>query len=86
MEKLYTNGQFLETPTLREFSFADLETATNNLNLDTLLGEGGFGKVFKGGMDEKTLTPSKFGSGTVVAIEQLNPESMQGFQQWQVIL
>lgn len=46
-----------------------------------VLGEGGFGKVFRGYLDEKTPTKS----GTVVAVKKLNSESWQGFEEWQVI-
>ncbi|KAJ9146868.1 hypothetical protein P3X46_029086 [Hevea brasiliensis] len=77
------NGQILEAANLKEFTFADLKSATKNFKPDTLLGEGGFGKVFKGWIDEKTLAPSKTGIGMVVAIKKLNPESMQGLQEWQ---
>lgn len=84
VEELYPDGKILETPNLKEFTFADLKTATRNFKTDSLLGEGGFGKVFKGWMDEKTLTPSKVGTGMVVAIKKLNSESVQGFQEWQV--
>ncbi|XP_062143893.1 probable serine/threonine-protein kinase PIX13 [Alnus glutinosa] len=83
VDEVYPDGEILETPNLKEFSFADLKTATRNFKTDSLLGEGGFGKVFKGWMDEKTLTPSKVGTGMVVAIKKLNPESVQGFQEWQ---
>ncbi|XP_041022383.1 probable serine/threonine-protein kinase PIX13 [Juglans microcarpa x Juglans regia] len=82
-DESYPNGKILETPNLKEFSFLDLKTATKNFKTDSLLGEGGFGKVFKGWMDGKTLTPSKFGTGMVVAIKKLKSESMQGFQEWQ---
>ncbi|XP_025013573.2 probable serine/threonine-protein kinase PIX13 [Ricinus communis] len=77
------NGQILEVPNMKEFTFADLKSATKNFRADTLLGEGGFGKVFKGWIDEKTYAPSKTGIGMVVAIKKLNSESMQGFQEWQ---
>ncbi|KAK7360300.1 hypothetical protein VNO77_02284 [Canavalia gladiata] len=77
------NGQILERPNLKVFSFSDLKSATKSFKPDTLLGEGGFGKVYKGWLDEKTLTPAKAGSGMVVAIKKLNPESTQGFQEWQ---
>ncbi|KAG7945154.1 hypothetical protein I3843_15G138500 [Carya illinoinensis] len=70
-------------PNLKEFSLSDLKTATRNFKTDSLLGEGGFGKVFKGWMDEKTLTPCKVGTGMVVAIKKLSSESMQGSQEWQ---
>jgi hypothetical protein len=78
------NGQILESSNLEEFTFADLKRATKNFKSDTLLGEGGFGKVYKGWIDERTYAPSKSGSGMVVAIKKLNPESVQGFQEWQV--
>jgi len=74
----------LEMRKLKEFSFAELKAATRSFKSDALLGEGGFGKVYKGWLHEKTLTPTKAGSGIMVAIKKLNPESMQGLQEWQV--
>jgi hypothetical protein len=78
------NGQILESSNLEEFTFADLKRATKNFKSDTLLGEGGFGKVYKGWIDQKTYAPSKSGSGMVVAIKKLNSGSMQGLEEWQV--
>ncbi|XP_044507708.1 probable serine/threonine-protein kinase PIX13 [Mangifera indica] len=77
----FPNGQILPNPNLRIFSFAELKAATRNFKSDTVLGEGGFGKVFKGWLDEKT--PGKTGSGTVVAVKKLNSESLQGYEEWQ---
>jgi serine/threonine protein kinase len=68
-------------PNLRIFSFSELKIATKNFRNDTVLGEGGFGKVYKGWLDEKAN--SRNGSGTVVAVKKLNSESMQGFEEWQ---
>lgn len=85
-ESRHPNGQFLDTPNLRVFTFSELKAATKNFKSDSVLGEGGFGKVFKGWVDEKTLNPSKAGTGMMVAIKKLNSESMQGFQEWQVLL
>ena len=82
----YPDGKILESPNLKEFTFTDLKTATKNFKSDSVLGEGGFGRVFKGWVDEKTLAPSKAGIGMVVAIKKLNSESMQGFQEWQVLI
>ncbi|KOM45287.1 hypothetical protein LR48_Vigan06g059300, partial [Vigna angularis] len=73
----------LEMRKLKEFSFAELKAATKGFKSDALLGEGGFGKVYKGWLHKKTLTPTKAGSGIMVAIKKLNPESMQGLQEWQ---
>ncbi|CAL5326561.1 probable serine/threonine-protein kinase PIX13 [Camellia sinensis] len=77
------NGEILATPNLKVYTFADLKTATRNFKSDTVLGIGGFGTVFKGWVDEKTLAPSKFGAGMIVAIKKLSHESVQGFREWQ---
>lgn len=85
VDEAYSEGHILESPNLRIFTFAELKSATKNFRPVTILGEGGFGTVYKGRVDEKTLNPTKNGLGMVVAIKKLNPESVQGFEQWQVI-
>lgn len=71
-------------PNLKIYSFAELKSATKNFRNDTILGEGGFGKVYKGWIEE--TFGSKFtGSGSVIAVKKLNSESMQGVEEWQVI-
>ncbi|CAN0916330.1 Probable serine/threonine-protein kinase PBL3, partial [Linum grandiflorum] len=57
---------------LKSFSFNDLRNATRNFKSETLLGEGGFGCVFKGWI----------GTGIVVAIKKLKSESFQGHKEW----
>ncbi|OAY69269.1 putative serine/threonine-protein kinase NAK, partial [Ananas comosus] len=64
-------------------SSSGLRSATRNFRPDTVLGEGGFGKVYKGWVDERTLNPTKSGVGMMVAVKKLNPESVQGFEEWQ---
>ncbi|KAL6652220.1 hypothetical protein ACP70R_011145 [Stipagrostis hirtigluma subsp. patula] len=76
-------GRILEAPNLRIFTFAELRAATRNFKPDTVLGEGGFGRVYKGWVDEKTMSPVRSGTGMVVAVKKLNPESVQGLQEWQ---
>ncbi|XP_042015851.1 probable serine/threonine-protein kinase PIX13 [Salvia splendens] len=68
--------QMLPHPSLRIFTFAELRAATRNFRNDTVVGEGGFGKVYKGWLDSKS-------GSTVVAVKKLNSESLQGFQEWQ---
>lgn len=80
------NGELLPPPGLKVYSFLDMKNATKSFKSDSVLGEGGFGTVYKGWVDEKTLAPSKPGTGMMVAIKKLNHESVQGFQEWQVIL
>ncbi|KAG0472701.1 hypothetical protein HPP92_014558 [Vanilla planifolia] len=79
----YPEGRILESPNLKIFTFAELRSATKNFKADTVLGEGGFGTVYKGWLDEKTLNPTKCGVGMVVAVKKMKPESMQGLQEWQ---
>ncbi|PWZ22706.1 putative serine/threonine-protein kinase PIX13 [Zea mays] len=76
-------GQILESPNLKIYTFAELKSATRNFRPETVLGEGGFGKVYKGWVDEKTMNPSKASTGVMVAVKKLNPESVQGMEQWQ---
>uniref|UniRef100_A0A2P2Q7K0 Uncharacterized protein n=1 Tax=Rhizophora mucronata TaxID=61149 RepID=A0A2P2Q7K0_RHIMU len=52
-DEAYPNGQILPTPDLRRFSFVELKAATKNFRSDTVLGQGGFGKVYKGWLDNK---------------------------------
>lgn len=76
------SGQILPASNLRVFSFPELKAATKNFRIDTLLGEGGFGKVYKGWLDEKGASKSASGSN-VVAVKKLKAESMQGYEEWQ---
>lgn len=79
-----TEGEILSSSNLKAFSFNDLRNATKNFRPDSLLGEGGFGHVYKGWIDEHTLAPSKPGSGMVVAVKKLKPEGFQGHKEWLV--
>ncbi|KAF8051357.1 hypothetical protein N665_1742s0006 [Sinapis alba] len=74
-------GQILPIPNLRIFSLAELRATTRNFKSENVLGEGGFGKVFKGWLEEKG--PGSHSTGTVIAVKKLNSESFQGFEEWQ---
>ncbi|GFY87829.1 protein kinase superfamily protein [Actinidia rufa] len=77
------HGEILAEPNLKVYSFLDLSNATRGFSPDTILGEGGFGSVYKGWIDETTLAEPLFRSGMNVAIKKLNPQSQQGLQEWQ---
>ncbi|KAK9922801.1 hypothetical protein M0R45_031247 [Rubus argutus] len=66
------DGHISLTSNLRVFSYEELNNATRNFRSDSMIGEGRFGRVFKGWLDEKTLAPSKPGTGMFVAIKKLN--------------
>ncbi|EOA32937.1 hypothetical protein CARUB_v10016265mg [Capsella rubella] len=61
---------------------SELRAATRNFKTENVLGEGGFGKVFKGWLEDKT-SGKQSNVGTVIAVKKLNAESFQGFEEWQ---
>lgn len=79
-----SEGEILSSPNLKAFTFNELKNATRNFRPDSLLGEGGFGYVYKGWIDETTFTASRPGSGMVVAVKKLKPEGFQGHKEWLV--
>ncbi|KAJ0094865.1 hypothetical protein Patl1_16326 [Pistacia atlantica] len=67
---------------LRKFTFNDLKLATRNFRPESLLGEGGFGCVFKGWIEENGTAPVKPGTGLTVAVKTLNHDGLQGHKEW----
>ncbi|KAK4399774.1 putative serine/threonine-protein kinase PIX7 [Sesamum angolense] len=67
---------------LRKFAFNDLKLATRNFRPESLLGEGGFGCVFKGWIEENGTAPVKPGTGLTVAVKTLNHDGLQGHREW----
>ncbi|XP_022767549.1 receptor-like cytoplasmic kinase 176 [Durio zibethinus] len=77
-----SEGEILQSSNLKTFTFSELRTATRNFRPDSVLGEGGFGSVFKGWIDEHSLTATKPGTGMVIAVKRLNQEGFQGHKEW----
>nr|XP_043631847.1 probable serine/threonine-protein kinase PIX13 [Erigeron canadensis] len=75
-------SEIIVTPNLKSFTFADLKMATRNFRRDAMLGEDGFGKIFKGWVDGKTLAPSKVGVGMPVSVKKSNPDG-EGLKWWE---
>jgi len=69
---------------LRKFSFNELKLATRNFRPESFLGEGGFGCVFKGWIEENGTAPVKPGTGLTVAVKTLNHDGLQGHKEWLV--
>jgi hypothetical protein len=64
------------------FTFNELKTITKNFRVDYVLGEGGFGTVYKGHIDED-MKPGL--NAQPVAVKVLDPEGHQGHREWLVI-
>ncbi|KAL0305416.1 UNVERIFIED_CONTAM: putative receptor-like protein kinase, partial [Sesamum radiatum] len=67
------NGQFGTVRTGRRFTLTEIRAATNNFDESLVIGVGGFGKVYKGEMDDSNLA----------AIKRSNPQSQQGLKEFE---
>lgn len=79
-----SEGEILQSSNLKSFSFSELKSSTRNFRPDSVLGEGGFGSVFKGWIDEHSLAATRPGIGMVVAVKKLNQDGFQGHREWLV--
>lgn len=66
---------------LQIFTYQELKDITHNFSKSNFLGEGGFGKVYKGFIDDK-LRPKL--TAQVVAVKSLNLDGKQGHREWLV--
>ncbi|KAG7550862.1 Protein kinase domain [Arabidopsis thaliana x Arabidopsis arenosa] len=63
-----------EQTSLKTFNFRELATATKNFRQECLLGEGGFGRVYKGTLQS---------TGQLVAVKQLDKHGLHGNKEFQ---
>ncbi|XP_062199394.1 probable serine/threonine-protein kinase PBL23 [Phragmites australis] len=63
--------------TARAFTYAELSEATGGFRAESLLGEGGFGRVYRGRLPPRS-------SGPEVAVKQLDRNGMQGTREFLV--
>ncbi|XP_022882968.1 receptor-like cytoplasmic kinase 176 isoform X2 [Olea europaea var. sylvestris] len=77
-----SEGEILHSSNLKRFTLNDLKAATRNFCRESYLGKGGFGRVYKGWVDEHSLAASKPGFGMVIAAKLLNKDGWQGHNEW----
>lgn len=68
-------------PDLFDFKLSELRAITQNFSSNFLLGEGGFGKVHKGYVDESMRSGLK---AQPIAVKLLDIEGLQGHREWLV--
>ncbi|XWS16673.1 hypothetical protein CRYUN_Cryun34aG0111200 [Craigia yunnanensis] len=66
------NGSMASTGVGKQFTLAEIRAATNNFDESLVIGVGGFGKLFKGEIEDDTLA----------AIKWANPQSEQGLAEF----
>ncbi|KAK3134692.1 hypothetical protein QOZ80_5BG0409510 [Eleusine coracana subsp. coracana] len=67
---------------LRKFTYSELNCATRNFRPECLLGEGGFGRVYKGWIEESGTAPATPATRLTVAVKTLNHDGHQGHKEW----
>ena len=71
--KWFNAGRLKEKKeTVINYILDELKSTTRNFRPNTVLGECGFGRVFKGWIDENTFKPSRVGVGIPVAVKNLS--------------
>ncbi|KAG6578771.1 Serine/threonine-protein kinase PCRK1, partial [Cucurbita argyrosperma subsp. sororia] len=63
---------------LRDFTFSDLKAATKNFSRSLMIGEGGFGSVYRGAI-RNSEDPHK---RIDIAVKQLSRRGLQGHKEW----
>jgi hypothetical protein len=71
----------IEDANVISFTLFELETITKSFRADYVLGEGGFGTVYKGYIDENVRVGLK---SLPVAVKVLNKDGHQGHREWLV--
>ena len=69
----YPYGSVASTRVGKQFTLPEILAATNNFDDSLVIGVGGFGKVYKGEIED----------GTLVAIKRSNPQSEQGLAEFE---
>lgn len=79
-------GEILQSSNLKSFTLTELQAATRNFRVDSILGDGGLGSVFKGWIDEHSASAAKPGKGIAVAVKKLYQDGFKVHEEMLVSL
>ncbi|XP_077224191.1 putative serine/threonine-protein kinase PBL11 [Tasmannia lanceolata] len=85
-DELLTNAKNVKDEFLDNFPYNVLKAATHKFDNKYLIGEGGFGQVYRAWIDVYTMTAAKPGEGLQVAIKKLKKGGQQGDGEWRTEL
>ncbi|PWA56800.1 serine/threonine/dual specificity protein kinase, catalytic domain-containing protein [Artemisia annua] len=71
-DKNMNQDEELVTRDVKIFTYCELKCATRDFGNDRFLGEGSYGKVYKGWLDQKTYFPNKHNVGLPIAVNKLH--------------
>nr|GEU52901.1 serine/threonine/dual specificity protein kinase, catalytic domain-containing protein [Tanacetum cinerariifolium] len=74
-QQVVSNNKEPKTKTLMKFTYTELRSATRNFWQDSVIGEGGFGKVYKGWLDSITYNPLGADDKLALAVKISKPDS-----------
>ena len=72
-----SEGEILQSANVKSFAFNELKTATRNFRPDSVLGEGGFGCVYRGAIKVDAAAGDGTPPPMEVAVKQLNRNGLQ---------
>ena len=72
LEMIMNQHEELATRDVKRFTYDELRYATRDFGDDRFLGEGSYGKVYKGWVDKKTYFPHKHSIGLPIAVNKLH--------------
>ncbi|XP_055959962.1 probable serine/threonine-protein kinase PBL10 [Mercurialis annua] len=76
------DGGILQSPKLDIFCLDELKKATSNFSQNVVIGECGFGSIYKGLIEQHSLKAASPETGTPISVSMLNRKGSQGQQEW----
>jgi hypothetical protein len=70
----------------KNFTLEELRSVTRNFSTDMVIGEGGYGRVYKGWINNDNFKGSRVNDRICVAVKRCSPKSRHDFTEWKVCI